>query len=146
MVYSISNFVHTNCLSFAMIIYVRVKKRKASFVLFLKSCNYFRTSPYFTHQENYMCMCSFLKICSQLVLFLGHWPLWSGCQLSSSVCEQHDSPSLGQELGPAVLTAPHIQLMRFSDSTLASLIELPALDMPPAAGGTTPGKRHWISS
>ncbi|KAJ0173731.1 hypothetical protein K1T71_010880 [Dendrolimus kikuchii] len=75
-------------------------------------------------------------ICTQLVLFLGHWPLWSGCQLSSSVCEQHDSPSLGGELGPAVLAAPHLQLMRFSDSTLASLVELPALDMPAA---TTPG-------
>ncbi|CAG4931768.1 unnamed protein product [Parnassius apollo] len=77
-------------------------------------------------------------ICTQLVLFLGHWPLWSGCQLSSSVCEQHDSsPPLGAELGPAVLAARHLQFMRFSDSTLASLIELPALDMP--AGGTTPG-------
>ncbi|CAK1552272.1 unnamed protein product [Leptosia nina] len=77
-------------------------------------------------------------ICSQLVLYLGHWPLWTGCQLSSSVCEQHDSiPPLGSELGPAVLTAPHIQLMRLSDSTLASFIELPALDLP--QGGTTPG-------
>lgn len=56
--------------------------------------------------------------------------------MSSSVCEQHDSPSLGGELGPAVLAAPHLQLMRFSDSTLASLVELPALDMPAA---TTPG-------
>ncbi|XP_013192086.2 probable Rho GTPase-activating protein CG5521 isoform X1 [Amyelois transitella] len=79
-------------------------------------------------------------ICTQLVLFLGHWPLWSGCQLSSSVCEQHDSPSLGGSLGPPVLTAPHIQLMRLSDSTLASFVELPALDTPAGgAGGTTPG-------
>ncbi|XP_045527991.1 probable Rho GTPase-activating protein CG5521 isoform X1 [Pieris brassicae] len=77
-------------------------------------------------------------ICSQLVLYLGHWPLWTGCQLSSTVCEQHDSiPSLGTELGPPVLTAPHIQVMRLSDSTLASFIELPALDLP--QGGTTPG-------
>ncbi|XP_068618842.1 probable Rho GTPase-activating protein CG5521 isoform X2 [Battus philenor] len=77
-------------------------------------------------------------ICTQLVLFLGHWPLWGGCQLSSSVCEQHDSsPPLGAELGPAVLAAPNVQLMRFSDATLASLVELPALDMP--TGGTTPG-------
>ncbi|CAB3248898.1 unnamed protein product [Arctia plantaginis] len=75
-------------------------------------------------------------ICTQLVLFLGHWPLWSGWQVSSSVCEQHDSPALGGELGPAVLSAPHVQMLRFSDSTLASLIELPALDMPAA---TTPG-------
>ncbi|KAJ8713919.1 hypothetical protein PYW08_007539 [Mythimna loreyi] len=75
-------------------------------------------------------------ICTQLVLFLGHWPLWNGWQVSSSVCEQHDSPALGGELGPAVLTAPHVQMLRFSDSTLASLIELPALDMPAA---TTPG-------
>lgn len=78
------------------------------------------------------------QICTQLVLYLGHWPLWSGCQLSCRVSEQHDSPSLGEELGPAVLTAPNIQLMRFSDSTLASLIELPALDLP-ARAGTTPG-------
>ncbi|CAG9789193.1 unnamed protein product [Diatraea saccharalis] len=78
-------------------------------------------------------------ICTQLVLFLGHWPLWSGCQLSSSVCEQHDSPSLGGELGPAVLAAPHLQLMRLSDATLASFVELPALDMPPGAAATTPG-------
>lgn len=78
------------------------------------------------------------QICTQLVLFLGHWPLWSGCQLSSSVCEQHDSPSLGAELGPAVLNAPHVQLMRFSDSTLASLIELRALE-PAGAAATTPG-------
>ncbi|XP_026315132.1 probable Rho GTPase-activating protein CG5521 isoform X3 [Hyposmocoma kahamanoa] len=77
-------------------------------------------------------------ICTQLVLFLGHWPLWSGCQLSSSVCEQHDSPSLGAELGPAVLSAPHVQLMRFSESTLASLIELRALE-PAGAAATTPG-------
>ncbi|XP_021202849.2 probable Rho GTPase-activating protein CG5521 isoform X1 [Bombyx mori] len=77
-------------------------------------------------------------ICTQLVLYLGHWPLWSGCQLSCRVSEQHDSPLLGEELGPAVLTAPNIQLMRFSDSTLASLIELPALDLP-ARAGTTPG-------
>ncbi|KPI92408.1 Ral GTPase-activating protein subunit alpha-2 [Papilio xuthus] len=77
-------------------------------------------------------------ICTQLVLYLGHWPLWSGCQVSSSVCEQHDSsPPLGAELGPAVLAARNVQLMRFSDATLASLIELPSLDMP--TGGTTPG-------
>ncbi|GBP16667.1 Probable Rho GTPase-activating protein CG5521 [Eumeta japonica] len=77
-------------------------------------------------------------ISTQLVLFLGHWPLWSSCQLSSSVCEQHDShPPLGAELGPAVLAAPNVQLMRLSDTTLASLIELPALDMP--GGGITPG-------
>ncbi|XP_045502875.1 probable Rho GTPase-activating protein CG5521 isoform X2 [Colias croceus] len=77
-------------------------------------------------------------ICSQLVLYLGHWPLWPGCQLSSSVCEQHDSvPPLGSELGPPVLSAPHIQLMRLSDSTLASFIELPSLDA--TQGGTTPG-------
>ncbi|XP_045537724.1 probable Rho GTPase-activating protein CG5521 [Papilio machaon] len=77
-------------------------------------------------------------ICTQLVLYLGHWPLWSGCQVSSSVCEQHDSsPPLGSELGPAVLAARNVQLMRFSDATLASLIELPSLDMP--TGGTTPG-------
>ncbi|XP_075982938.1 putative Rho GTPase-activating protein CG5521 isoform X2 [Anticarsia gemmatalis] len=75
-------------------------------------------------------------ICTQLVLFLGHWPLWNGWQVSSSVCEQHDSPALGGELGPAVLSAPHVQLLRLSDVTLASLIELPALDMPAA---TTPG-------
>nr|XP_049704799.1 probable Rho GTPase-activating protein CG5521 isoform X3 [Helicoverpa armigera] len=75
-------------------------------------------------------------ICTQLVLFLGHWPLWNGWQVSSSVCEQHDSPALGGELGPAVLSAPHVQMLRLSDATLASLIELPALDMPAA---TTPG-------
>lgn len=74
-------------------------------------------------------------ICTQLVLFLGHWPLWSGWQVSSSVCEHHDS-ALGGELGPAVLSAPHVQLLRLSDATLASLVELPALDMP---AGTTPG-------
>lgn len=62
--------------------------------------------------------------------------------MSSSVCEQHDSPALGGELGPAVLSAPHVQMLRFSDSTLASLIELPALDMPAA---TTPGKYVKIS-
>ncbi|XP_059053415.1 probable Rho GTPase-activating protein CG5521 [Achroia grisella] len=80
-------------------------------------------------------------ICTQLVLFLGHWPLWSGCQLSSSVCEHHDSPTLGGggELGPAVLTAPHVQMMRLSDTTLASFVELPALDMPAGAAATTPG-------
>ncbi|CAH2250917.1 jg10252 [Pararge aegeria aegeria] len=75
-------------------------------------------------------------ICSQLVLYLGHWPLWSGCQTSSSVCEQHDT-ALGSELGSAVLSAPHVQLMRFSDATLASLVELPAIH--PPCGGTTPG-------
>ncbi|KAG6460484.1 hypothetical protein O3G_MSEX012013 [Manduca sexta] len=75
-------------------------------------------------------------ICTQLVLFLGHWPLWSGCQLSCLVCEQHDSPALGGELGPAVLGAPHVQLMRLSDATLASLVDLPALHLPAA---TTPG-------
>ncbi|KAI5643128.1 rap/ran-GAP domain-containing protein [Phthorimaea operculella] len=75
-------------------------------------------------------------ICTQLVLFLGHWPLWAGCQLSSSVCEHHDT-GLGTELGPAVLSAPHVQLLRLSDSTLASLIQLPALQ--PAAAATTPG-------
>ncbi|XP_034833891.1 probable Rho GTPase-activating protein CG5521 isoform X1 [Maniola hyperantus] len=75
-------------------------------------------------------------ICSQLVLYLGHWPLWSGCQTSSSVCEQHDT-ALGSELGSAVLSASHVQLMRFSDTTLASLVELPAIH--PPCGGTTPG-------
>ncbi|KOB76717.1 putative tuberin, partial [Operophtera brumata] len=59
---------------------------------------------------------------TQLVLFLGHWPLWSGCQLSSSVCEQHDSPALGQELGPAVLSAPHIQLMRQVHTSIYHLL------------------------
>ncbi|XP_052756365.1 probable Rho GTPase-activating protein CG5521 isoform X2 [Galleria mellonella] len=78
-------------------------------------------------------------ICTQLVLFLGHWPLWSGCQVSASVCEQHDSPALGGELGPAVLSAPHVQLLRLSESTLASFVELPALDMPAGAAATTPG-------
>ncbi|KAI8425218.1 hypothetical protein MSG28_007030, partial [Choristoneura fumiferana] len=63
------------------------------------------------------------KICTQLVLFLGHWPLWSSCQLSCSVGEQHDSaPPLGAELGAAVLGAPHLQLLRLSDATLASLV------------------------
>ncbi|CAH0728447.1 unnamed protein product, partial [Brenthis ino] len=76
-------------------------------------------------------------ICSQLVLYLGHWPLWSGCQISSSVCEQHDSPALGAELGAAVLAAPHVQLLRLSDATLASFVELPAIE--PPCGGTTPG-------
>ncbi|CAH2094532.1 unnamed protein product [Euphydryas editha] len=76
-------------------------------------------------------------ICSQLVLYLGHWPLWSGCQTSSSVCEQHDSPALGSELGAAVLSAPHVQLLRLGDHTLASFVELPAID--PPCGGTTPG-------
>ncbi|XP_050671988.1 probable Rho GTPase-activating protein CG5521 [Leptidea sinapis] len=77
-------------------------------------------------------------ICSQLVVHLGHWPLWPGCQLSSGVCEQHDSvPPLGSDLGAAVLSAPHVQLMRISDTTLASFVELPALDQPHA--GTTPG-------
>jgi hypothetical protein len=80
------------------------------------------------------------QICSQLVLFLGHWPLWSGCQVSSSVCEQHDSPALDGELGPAVLAAPHVQLLRLSDATLASFVELPALDMPAGAAATTPGE------
>ncbi|KAI8425217.1 hypothetical protein MSG28_007030, partial [Choristoneura fumiferana] len=62
-------------------------------------------------------------ICTQLVLFLGHWPLWSSCQLSCSVGEQHDSaPPLGAELGAAVLGAPHLQLLRLSDATLASLV------------------------
>ncbi|VVC94839.1 unnamed protein product [Leptidea sinapis] len=76
-------------------------------------------------------------ICSQLVVHLGHWPLWPGCQLSSGVCEQHDSvPPLGSDLGAAVLSAPHVQLMRISDTTLASFVELPALDQPHA--GTTP--------
>ncbi|XP_026489607.2 probable Rho GTPase-activating protein CG5521 isoform X1 [Vanessa tameamea] len=76
-------------------------------------------------------------ICSQLVLYLGHWPLWSGCQTSSSVCEQHDSPALGSELSAAVLGAPHVQLLRLGDTTLASFVELPAID--PPCGGTTPG-------
>ncbi|KAM3962462.1 LOW QUALITY PROTEIN: putative Rho GTPase-activating protein CG5521 [Aphomia sociella] len=78
-------------------------------------------------------------ICTQLVVFVGHWPLWGGCQLSSSVCEQHDSPALGGELGPAVLAAPHVQLMRLGDATLASFVELPALDLPAGAAATTPG-------
>lgn len=53
------------------------------------------------------------------------------------VSENDDSPGLGPELGTPVLTAPHIQMFRLSDSVLASLIELPALEMP--GGGVAPG-------
>ncbi|XP_061721990.1 probable Rho GTPase-activating protein CG5521 [Cydia pomonella] len=82
-------------------------------------------------------------ICTQLVLFLGHWPLWSSCQLSCGVGEQHDSsPPLGPELGAAVLSAPHIQLLRLSDATLASLVELPALPPPPPAPGLATSDRQ----
>ncbi|KAG7298073.1 hypothetical protein JYU34_018843 [Plutella xylostella] len=84
-------------------------------------------------------------ICTQLVLFLGHWPLWSTCQLSSSVSEQHDSsPPLGAELGPAVLAAPHLQLMRLSESTLASVAQLPERDAPRAS--STPVSEQHDSS
>ncbi|XP_049877742.1 probable Rho GTPase-activating protein CG5521 [Pectinophora gossypiella] len=72
-------------------------------------------------------------ICTQLVVFLGHWPLWSGCQVSATVLEQHDS-AVGEG---GVVTAPHVQLLRLSETTLASFVELPALN--PAAAATTPG-------
>ena len=71
------------------------------------------------------------------MLYAGQWPLWGGGAVSASVGEQHDS-ALGAELGAAVLAAPHVQLLRLSDATLASFVELPALPGH-ACGATTPG-------
>ncbi|XP_041969105.1 probable Rho GTPase-activating protein CG5521 isoform X2 [Aricia agestis] len=75
-------------------------------------------------------------IMSQLVLCVGHWPLWGGWGLSSRVGEAHDS-ALGGELDAAVLRAPHVQLLRLAEGTLASLVLLPDPAGPaaPAAPG-----------
>lgn len=58
------------------------------------------------------------------------------------VSENDDSPGLGTELSTPVLAASHIQMFSLSESVLASLVELPALEMP--GGGVAPGMRVLI--
>lgn len=74
-----------------------------------------------------------------LVNNLGHFPMGIGAsRLSSLVVEQDDVPGMeSNEISTAMFHAPNIQSLLLSNSTIMSLIELDALDLP--GGGVTAG-------
>ncbi|KAJ8941931.1 hypothetical protein NQ318_013264 [Aromia moschata] len=74
-----------------------------------------------------------------LVTHLGHFPMAIGAaRLSSLVVEHDDVPNLpSDDLSASIFSAPNIQLFILSRNVIASLIELPALDLP--GGGVTAG-------
>ncbi|KAG5874291.1 hypothetical protein JTB14_005721 [Gonioctena quinquepunctata] len=78
-------------------------------------------------------------VLAHLVTHLGHFPMAIGAaRLSSLVVEHDDVPNLtSDELSSSIFSAPNIQLYILSKNVIASLIELPALDLP--GGGVTAG-------
>ncbi|CAH1981298.1 unnamed protein product [Acanthoscelides obtectus] len=78
-------------------------------------------------------------VIAHLVTHLGHFPMAIGAaRLSSLVAEHDDVPDLSaDELSTSIFDAPNIQLFMLSKAVIASLIELPALDLP--GGGVTAG-------
>nr|CAI5843999.1 unnamed protein product [Callosobruchus analis] len=78
-------------------------------------------------------------VLAHLVTHLGHFPMAIGAaRLSSLVAEHDDVPELSaDELSTSIFNAPNIQLFILSKDVIASLIELPTLDLP--GGGVTAG-------
>ncbi|KAI4469242.1 tuberin [Holotrichia oblita] len=88
------------------------------------------------HQAIVLCAKTIL---AHIVTHLGHFPMAIGAaRLSSLVVEHDDVPNLtSDELSASIFTAPNIQLFMLNPNVIASLIELPALDLP--GGGVTAG-------
>lgn len=88
------------------------------------------------HQAIALCAKS---VMIHLVNHLGHFPMAIGAaRLSSLVAEHDDVPNItSDELSATIFSAPNIQLFVLTSSVIASLIELPALDLP--GGGVTAG-------
>ncbi|XP_019874544.2 probable Rho GTPase-activating protein CG5521 isoform X2 [Aethina tumida] len=78
-------------------------------------------------------------VLAHLVTYLSHFPMAIGAaRLSSLVVEQDDVPNLASDdLNSSIFTAPNIQLFILTKNVIASLVELPALDLP--GGGVTAG-------
>ncbi|KAJ8941366.1 hypothetical protein NQ314_010429 [Rhamnusium bicolor] len=78
-------------------------------------------------------------VLAHLVTHLGHFPMAIGAaRLSSLVVEHDDVPNLtSDDLSASIFSAPNIQLFILSKNVIASLVELPALDLP--GGGVTAG-------
>ncbi|XP_017775856.1 PREDICTED: ral GTPase-activating protein subunit alpha-1 isoform X1 [Nicrophorus vespilloides] len=78
-------------------------------------------------------------VLAHLVTHLGHFPMAIGAaRLSSLVVEHDDVPHLNSdELSMDIFNSPNIQLFVLTPSVIASLVELPSLDLP--GGGITAG-------
>lgn len=93
--------------------------------------------------KNYQCQKSIVlcakNVLSHLVTHLGHFPMACGAaRLSSLVVEHDDVPNLtSDELSANIFSAPNIQLFMLTPNVIASLIELPSLELP--GGGVTAG-------
>ncbi|CAG9813221.1 unnamed protein product [Phaedon cochleariae] len=103
----------------------------------------FDQSAPFSPSKNNHCQAAILlcakTVLAHLVTHLGHFPMAIGAaRLSSLVVEHDDVPDLpADDLSSSIFSAPNIQLFILSRSVLASLVELPALDLP--GGGVTAG-------
>ncbi|KRT80608.1 hypothetical protein AMK59_5863, partial [Oryctes borbonicus] len=88
------------------------------------------------HQAIILCAKTIL---AHIVTHLGHFPMAIGAaRLSSLVVEHDDVPNLtSDELSASIFTAPNIQLFMLNPNVIASLVELPALELP--GGGITAG-------
>ncbi|XP_074027407.1 probable Rho GTPase-activating protein CG5521 isoform X2 [Leptinotarsa decemlineata] len=96
-------------------------------------------SPSKTNQCQQAIVLCAKTVLAHLVTHLGHFPMAIGAaRLSSLVAEHDDVPNLtSDELSSSIFSAPNIQMFILSRSVIASLIELPALDLP--GGGVTAG-------
>ncbi|XP_008195928.1 probable Rho GTPase-activating protein CG5521 isoform X1 [Tribolium castaneum] len=102
-----------------------------------------KSSPSLSPTKNHQCqkaitLCA-KTVLSHLVTHLGHFPMAIGAaRLSSLVVEHDDVPNLSSdELSANIFSAPNIQLFMLTENVIASLIELPVLDLP--GGGVTAG-------
>ncbi|XP_057662756.1 ral GTPase-activating protein subunit alpha-1 [Diorhabda carinulata] len=85
-----------------------------------------------------------IKLCARtilthLVTHLGHFPMAVGAtRLSSLVSEHDDVPNMSSDdLSSSIFSASNIQLFILSKNIIASLVELPTLELP--GGGVTAG-------
>ncbi|CAH1364634.1 unnamed protein product [Tenebrio molitor] len=102
-----------------------------------------KSSPALSPSKNHQCQKA-ITLCAKTVLahlvtHLGHFPMAIGAaRLSSLVVEHDDVPNLtSDELSANIFSAPNIQLFMLTENVIASLIELPVLDLP--GGGVTAG-------
>lgn len=96
-------------------------------------------SPSKSHQcQKAIILCA-KNVLAHLVTHLGHFPMACGAaRLSSLVVEHDDVPNLtSDELSANIFSAPNIQLFMLTSNIIASLIELPSLELP--GGGVTAG-------
>ncbi|XP_050506318.1 ral GTPase-activating protein subunit alpha-1 isoform X2 [Diabrotica virgifera virgifera] len=103
----------------------------------------FEISEKISSSKNNQCQDA-IKLCartilSHLVSHLGHFPMAIGAtRLSSLVAEHDDVPNLSSDdLSTSIFSASNIQLFILSKNIIASLVELPALELP--EGGITAG-------